>query len=75
VINLKEKILLKAIFIVSLVGLLFSGYLSFVELSGQTASCPFSRQIVKIPTCVYGFAMYGIIFALALFALLKARTK
>ncbi len=61
-----NKIFLNAILIVSVMGLLFSGYLSYIELSGQAATCKIAREITGIPTCVYGFVMYAIIFTMAL---------
>jgi hypothetical protein len=64
---------LKCILILSIAGLLFSGYLSYTELftsfpafcSSQTCS----QQIASIPVCVYGFLMYLAIFIISLIGL------
>jgi len=53
------KILLRVIFVLTLAGLCFSGYLGAVKLlSGACAfneSCPY---FLGYPACWYGFAMY-----------------
>ena len=72
---MKQKTLLKIILLVALAGLLFSGYLSFVEIKGKTASCPIAAEIFNIPSCVYGFFMYAAIFGLALFMLVKDKEQ
>lgn len=54
----------KIIFFVSLVGLLFSGYLSTVKLF--TSACAFNETcpyFLGYPTCFYGFLMFLITFA------------
>lgn len=52
--------------------MLFSGYLSFKELTeGSCAlggACS-SQNIFGIPVCVYGLGMYAIIFLVALWGL------
>jgi uncharacterized membrane protein len=64
---------LKAVLILSIAGLLFSGYLSYTELFASspilcsTGTC--SQQIASIPVCVYGFLMYLIIFVLSIIGL------
>ncbi|HLC39963.1 MAG TPA: hypothetical protein VJJ76_03770 [archaeon] len=63
---MNKEMLQKGILIFAGAGLAFSGYLSYIELSGQGSSCGFVQQILVLPTCVYGFMMYAIIFALAL---------
>ncbi len=70
---MKKEIALKIIFIISIAGLLFSGYLSYSELFTSTAAfCPTgtcSQAIASIPVCVYGFIMYLIIFIISLISL------
>jgi len=65
----KDKRIL-AIFVLSLLGLGFSGYLSIAELSGGT-TCPTITSILGVPPCVIGFFMYAVIFFLALSLLKK----
>lgn len=77
-----SKISLKIIFVISIIGLLFSGYLSYMELWGGGCSkalitCSVREEPVvnlgKIPACVYGFFMYLFIFFLSLFGLRSKR--
>ena len=55
----------KIIYWLSLLGILFSGYLSYSELVNKVCalgSCPI---VAGIPACVYGFVMFVIIFVLS----------
>jgi len=56
---------LKAIFGISIAGMLFSGYLSYGEL--MAGSCPLGgcAYILGLPSCVYGFIMYLAVFIIA----------
>ena len=66
---------LQSILALSVAGILFSGYLSYGELFGKTcASCGSAGGILGLPACVYGLAMYMIIFCLA-FSGLKSMEK
>jgi len=62
---------------ISLIGILFSGYLTFKEVLASlivkpcvsetcsaAASC--SQQILGLPTCAYGLAMYLVVFVISL---------
>jgi len=73
---MSSKTSLKVILIISIIGFLFSGYLSYMEFF-HPAGC--SDAIVKcsvgeepavnlgtIPACFYGFMMYLIIFFVAM---------
>ncbi len=68
---------LKAVFIVSIVGLLFSGYLSFTELFNKPCSFGCSAgdsgNLFGLPVCVYGFFMYLVIFAITTLGLLEKK--
>ena len=73
------KLSLLLITILSALGVAFSGVLSFQELfaNGSLASPLLSctaktQQLFNLPTCVYGLAIYLLIFTLAL---LGYRTK
>ena len=70
-----NTILLKLILAVSAIGLLFSGYLSYIELSGQGLSCGIVREMLKFPTCIYGFIMYTIIFILVILVIINTKNK
>ncbi|MBU0613454.1 hypothetical protein KKB10_05600 [Patescibacteria group bacterium] len=68
------KIALKVIFIISIVGLLFSGYLSYMEIfqggcEDAIVKCSVGDKPVvdlgTLPACVYGLVMYLIIFIVA----------
>ena len=66
---------LVTIFIVSICGLLFSGYLSYFELfkTAPGASCPTvgpADSIFGYPACVYGFFMYMLVAIISLLGLL-----
>ena len=66
---------LKMIAGISVLGILFSGYLSYSELfSGKCllGSCPF---VASIPACVYGLVMYVIVLAIALLGLGNKKKK
>ncbi len=67
---MKKEVALKAIFIISIAGILFSGYLSYIEVFRGT--CPLGSSctsIASIPACVYGFFMYLIILVISLIGL------
>jgi uncharacterized membrane protein len=60
------------VFVISLIGLAFSGTLSYRELAGLSASCPATGAagtILGLPACVYGLAMYAILTAVAAWGL------
>ena len=73
---MESKTALSIISGISLVGILFSGYLTFKEVLAKfivmpcvsetcsVASC--SQQILGLPTCAYGLAMYLIVFVISL---------
>jgi len=73
---MKSKTSLLTILIISIAGLLFSGYLSYTELfmnfcgSAQLGlgSC---TKVFQIPACVFGFVMYLIVFIIAILGLKK----
>ncbi|OGK15147.1 hypothetical protein A2774_05685 [Candidatus Roizmanbacteria bacterium RIFCSPHIGHO2_01_FULL_39_12c] len=67
---MKTKTALKAIFFISLGGLLFSGYLSYMELWGggcqnSFVECGSTFSLFSLPACVYGFFMYLTVFTLS----------
>jgi uncharacterized membrane protein len=69
---------LQAILVVAVVGLVFSGVLTYRELFGAAAagSCPSPGApgtVFGYPACVYGFFMYAFITALAALGLRAKR--
>lgn len=65
----------KTIFIFSLIGLLFSGYLSFTKLF--FGSCPLKEGcplFLSYPACYFGFIFFLILFILSIL-LLKTQSK
>ena len=63
--NMKPNIALTGIMIISIIGVLFSGYLSYSELT--TGNCPLGNcpGIFGIPACVYGLVMYLLVLILS----------
>jgi len=72
---MKQKNALLTIFILSIAGLLFSGYLSYYEIWGGGCKISFlqcgSFKMADLPACVYGFFMYLIIFIVSILGLTK----
>ena len=66
---IEPRTALAIIICIAIAGMLFSGYLSYKELS--TKSCPLGCSLVgKVPACVYGLIMYTIVFIIALLGLI-----
>jgi len=61
---------------VTLAGFLFSGYLSLIKLLSNTCAlnepCPY---FLGYPSCWYGFALFSILFILALISQLRKELK
>lgn len=61
---------LKIILGISIVGMLFSGYLSYGELTAGI--CPVGggcSSVLGLPACVYGFVMYLVVFIVCVIGL------
>lgn len=67
---INAKTSLKIILILSILGMLFSGYLSYTELFSDVCSLGCSK-VGSVPACVYGFIMYLIVFVVAVLGLRK----
>ncbi len=63
---METKKALTIISIISAIGVLFSGYLTFSELTA--GKCPISgcQSILGLPTCLYGLIMYLVVFVISL---------
>lgn len=71
------KTALKAILVLAVAGLLFSGYLSYNEVfasSGGVTCTVSSLKILGLPACIYGFMMYAVIVVLAALGLKSAES-
>ena len=66
---MKKRIALKVIFIISIIGILFSGYLSYMEVFAGSCELGECTSIFEVPACVYGFVMYLVIFVISLLGL------
>jgi uncharacterized membrane protein len=66
-----RKTALKIILIISIIGLLFSGFLSYRELFSGDCNLGFvscstkTGPIFGLPACVYGFVMYLVVFVVS----------
>jgi hypothetical protein len=63
---MKSKTALTIISIISLIGVLFSGYLTISDLTAGQCSIGGCQQIAGLPTCAYGLLMYLIVFVISL---------
>ena len=52
--------------IISLLGLLFSGYLSYGELFSKSCYIGGCSSVGGVPACVYGFVMYLFVFLISI---------
>jgi uncharacterized membrane protein len=66
---MKKQTALRSVFILSIAGLLFSGYLSYTELLKKYCALGTCTSVSGVPACVYGFVMYLIIFIICLVGL------
>ena len=76
---LSLKKTLQLVFLIALIGVLFSGTLTYQELfSGSVASCPAvgaPGTILGYPACVYGFFMYLLLVIISGLGLWGARKR
>jgi len=63
---MSKDLALKIILGISIAGILFSGYLSYGELLGQTCPTGGCSTLGGVPVCVYGFVMYALVFVISL---------
>ncbi len=69
---MNPKLSLKIVLGLSIAGMLFSGYLSYSELFAKSCALGGGCTAVSgVPACVYGFAMYAVVFVVALLGLLR----
>ncbi|MFA5992365.1 MAG: hypothetical protein WC796_01520 [Candidatus Pacearchaeota archaeon] len=73
---MKKKGLYWTIFIFALIGVLFSGYMTFVKLFSGV--CPITEGcaiLLGYPVCIYGLIMFFILFVLICVRLFGVRKK
>jgi uncharacterized membrane protein len=68
---MQKQTALQAILVISLIGVLFSGYLSYTEIFQKacalgTGTC---SNVFMIPSCVYGFIMYFVVLIISVMGL------
>ena len=63
---MRSKNALTIISVISAIGVLFSGYLTFTELSAQTCGLGGCQAILGLPTCMYGLVMYLAVLVISL---------
>lgn len=71
---MKKDNALKIILIISIAGMLFSGYLSYTEIFAGFCGASYlgmgsCSNVFRIPACVYGLVMYLFIFVISLIGL------
>lgn len=70
---------LLVVLVLGIGGLVFSGYLSYVELFGETgATCPSPGApgtVFGYPACIYGFFMYLAVVIAATLGLARSRAR
>jgi uncharacterized membrane protein len=66
---MNKNLALKIVLAISVVGMLFSGYLTYGELVQQSCTAGGCSALLGIPVCVYGFVMYAVIFAFTVIGL------
>jgi len=72
---MEERKALKTILVISIAGVLFSGYLSYREIFLGNCNLGFvscgvnTAPIAGLPACVYGLVMYTIVFIVSLLGL------
>lgn len=76
---MNTKLALKIVFVISIIGALFSGTLTYQEFFGGNAiSCPAPGApgtVFGYPACVYGFFMYIALAVVSGLGLLSGRKK
>jgi hypothetical protein len=76
VIAMTLKRALQVVLIVALLGVAFSGVLTYRDFAAQTQSCtPFAPPgtLFGYPPCVYGLVMYAVVAVIALWGLVGKR--
>ncbi len=66
---MKAEICLKIITGISIIGMIFSGIMSYLEVFTDACTLERCNAIQGVPACVYGFIIYLIIFILSLMGL------
>ncbi len=70
---MKTKNILKIILILSGIGILFSGFLTYTELLKSCIEKGACGLLAGIPSCLYGFFLYLLIFVLSIIVLRREK--
>jgi uncharacterized membrane protein len=62
---MRKQTALKTIFVISILGMAFSGYLSYSEIFNKVCALGSCTSVSGIPACVYGFVMYVILIVVS----------
>lgn len=66
---MNKNLALKIILVISICGILFSGYLSYGELIQKVCPLGGCSYVLGMPACVYGFFMYLAVFIICMMGL------
>lgn len=66
---MNKRLALKIILVISLLGLLFSGFLSYGEVFSDQCPVGGCSILLGVPVCLYGFVMYLAVFIISLMGL------
>ena len=70
---MNKELALKIINGISVVGMLFSGYLSYSEIFTKVCAIGGCSILGGVPACVYGFFMYLLVFIVSLIGILSKK--
>jgi uncharacterized membrane protein len=70
---MNKNLALKIILLISIAGMLFSGYLSYGELVRQACPVGGCAILFGIPVYVYGFVMYALVFVTSLLGIMAKK--
>ena len=70
---MKARLSLRIVFIISIAGLLFSGYLSYSELVQKACIFGGCTFVLGLPSCVYGFIMYLAVLIISLLGIMSKK--
>ena len=65
---MRKQLALQVVMVISIIGILFSGFLSYEELFAGSCNLGFvtcGAKIGSLPACVYGLVMYLTVFIVA----------
>ena len=73
--KMEKENALRIVFVISVIGILFSGFLSYEEIFRKSCAIGGCSYVLGFPACVYGFFMYLIVFIVSLSGLYSRNGK